>query len=67
MESWIVESRRKTCIACEKREGCEVVHTILLEVSACPLALHPSRIDAISARAWPAGVDAISGCCDSVN
>ena len=70
IESWIVQSRRKTCLRCERLPKCDaagIIHSIFREQSACPLRLHPTRLDAVAARAWPGGAQPISGCCDPPN
>ncbi len=67
MESWIVEQRRVVCMACDVKASCEkagVFHSWFLEQTKCPKKLHPSRIDVVSARAWPEGVTPVGGCCD---
>lgn len=67
MESWIVEHRRQTCTACEFRPNCHawsVPAFFFAEAPECPKGKIASRNAAIAARAWPAGVDPVSGCCD---
>lgn len=68
MENWIVQNRRKICIACEAVKTCAVMPaSIFKEQSDCPKSLHSPRHEEIAARAWPAGVETISGCCDTAD
>jgi hypothetical protein len=67
MERWIIEQRRKTCLACPLEKTCVAIRDVALwfsEAPTCPLNKLASRNEAIAARAWPAGVEPISGCCD---
>ncbi len=64
MESWIVDNRHKTCLQCPQVKECKAALFIFTENSPCPLSKHPTRAEEIAERAWPSGVDRISGCCD---
>jgi hypothetical protein len=68
IERWIVAQRRATCLACAQAAACEaapgILPSLFAETTRCPLALHPSRDEAIAARAWPADAPPVSGCCD---
>lgn len=63
---WIVDQRLAICRACSDQKTCQAKFEIVQEVPACPLNKLPSKADAIAARAWPAGVERISGCCDPI-
>lgn len=64
MEDWIIQSRRKVCLACELVKTCRAMPSIFKEATDCPKGAHQPRYEAIAARAWPSDKPAISGCCD---
>jgi hypothetical protein len=64
---WLVNDRQRTCSACAKRTECRAIPSILAERTLCPLGRHLPAQEAIAARAWPEGVERISGCCDRVD
>jgi len=70
VEGWIVKARLATCLKCELRADCEQtagrIASLLAEVTTCPKGLHPSRDEAVAARAWPEAAPKASGCCDRV-
>lgn len=62
---WLVESRRQICIKCEAVADCPIAFVgYFVDPSPCPRKAHPSWPDAIAAKAWPVGVEPVSGCCD---
>jgi len=62
----IVQERIAICSACEQRPTCKARFQILDETPRCPLNKLRSKADLIAAKAWPPGVERISGCCDAV-
>jgi hypothetical protein len=62
---WLVEKRTQVCLKCERLKECRARFEILHEAPSCPLKKLPSKADEIAAKAWPAGAEPISGCCDS--
>ena len=63
---WLIDKRLSVCANCEQQWHCAVCYQVLDDAPECPLGLLPSRADEVAARAWPAGVPEISGCCDPV-
>jgi len=61
---WIVEKRLRTCQQCEQLRHCSASMNLFENSTGCPIGAHKSISDEIAARAWPEGVEAISGCCD---
>lgn len=62
---WLADKRAQTCLNCDQYARCPVRWDILQEAPKCPLGKLPSKSDEIAAKAWPDGVQPISGCCDS--
>jgi len=63
---WLLNKRHKTCQNCEIVKTCCDKETLLNAVPFCSLGKLHSADDEIRWRqAWPEGVDAVSGCCDS--
>ena len=62
----IVEERIAICSSCEKRSNCKARFEILDEFPRCPLNKLQSKADLIAHKAWPPGVEKISGCCDAI-
>jgi len=62
---WLAEQRHSTCASCVDKDACAGKYTILQEVPACPLGKLASKLDAIAARAWPAGAPEPTDCCGS--
>jgi len=62
---WLVDKRMQTCAECERTTECKSKFEVLNEAPNCPLGKLPSRDDEIASRAWPDGVQPVSGCCDS--
>jgi hypothetical protein len=64
--NWLAQQRAQTCARCEDKRTCPRALYILESDPQCPRGLLPNVLDAIAARAWPEGVDAVSGCCDPI-
>ena len=62
---WLVESRWKTCQQCDQLRDCTASQNLFEDVTGCPKNAHLDIVEAIRQRAWPDGIDAVSGCCDS--
>ena len=62
--AWLANQRDKTCATCPQVAGCDVSIRILEDAPPCPRGVLPSKANAIAERAWPSGVDRLSGCCD---
>jgi hypothetical protein len=62
---WLVDKRLQICAQCERTTECEVRFQLLQDAPECPLKLLANRDDEVTARAWPAGAESVSGCCDS--
>jgi hypothetical protein len=63
---WLVQDRAQACGRCAEKAGCAQSLRILQDDPECPRGTLLSRLHAIAARAWPEGVDRLSGCCDPV-
>jgi hypothetical protein len=63
---WLAQDRQRICQACAKQSSCPAKFTIPQDLTDCPDKRHPSKADAIAARAWPQGAERISGCCDPI-
>jgi len=70
VEGWIVKARLATCLKCRHRAECEKtagrIASLTAEVTTCPMGWHPSRDEAVAARAWPETAPKVSGCCDRI-
>lgn len=71
---WLTEERRKTCMACSHKADCKQAFCgYFSNVSACPIGAHPTlkdrlaELEAKHEKAFPPGVDPISGCCDRMD
>lgn len=62
--SWLIYQRDQICANCSQVDGCPVAIRILEDAPPCPRGALLSKADAIAERAWPSGVDQLSGCCD---
>jgi hypothetical protein len=62
---WIADKRAQVCLSCDRYAGCPTRWDILADKPQCPLGKLPSRDEEVAARAWPAGAQPVSGCCDS--
>lgn len=62
---WIIDKRLAICAQCEQATECSVRFQILQDAPDCPLKRLATRDEEVAARAWPAGAELVSGCCDS--
>ena len=63
--SWLIDKRLNICAKCERTTECAVRFQILEGAPKCPIGLLASNGDEVALKAWPAGADKASGCCDS--
>ena len=63
---WLAQQRAQTCAKCPDKGACPRGVFILESDPQCPRGTLPNALDAIAARAWPEGVEPISGCCDPI-
>ena len=62
----IILTRQQTCAACPEQPTCRAKFRMLEDDMQCPQGRQRTKADLIAARAWPEGVDRISGCCDPI-
>jgi hypothetical protein len=62
---WLVDKRLQICAQCEQATECTVRFRLLEDAPNCPLKRLANREEEVAARAWPAGAESVSGCCDS--
>lgn len=62
---WLVDKRLQICAQCERTTECAVRFQLLQDAPECPLKQLATLNDEVAARAWPAGAESVSGCCDS--
>lgn len=62
---WLVDKRLQICAQCERTTECAVRFQLLEDAPVCPLKRLATRDEEVAARAWPAGAESVSGCCDS--
>ena len=61
----ILKKRHDICQQCAQVSACVVKNALADLAPACPLDKLPTLADELTwARAWPEGVQAVSGCCD---
>lgn len=62
---WLIDKRLSVCAQCEQSTECSARFEVLSEAPQCPLKQLATRDEEVHARAWPQGVESVSGCCDS--
>ena len=63
---WMVNERRKICLACKEKETCPVLRVGEIwfsDANKCPLGLLKSFADMKLEKAFPPGIEPITGCC----
>lgn len=61
----LIDKRLEICAQCERTTECTARFQILEDAPDCPLKRLATRDEEVAARAWPAGAEQASGCCDS--
>ena len=62
---WLIQKRAQQCGACYQQRECKAKIAIMRETVDCPRGVIQPAAEEIAAKAWPAGAQPISGCCDS--
>ena len=62
---WLVDKRLQICAQCERATVCLGRFEVAEEAPQCPLKQLATRDEEVAAKAWPQGVNSVSGCCDS--